>query len=116
MELASRFRDISHLDVQTLSLLIPSPKGEDSQDFIGVFTRDCALFFVRYYWTPAPPKLHLTPSVVRDQMFPAYQGAPVLKDTLGPESGTMDMINDDSEDDEDDLDKMDPEDREARER
>ena len=72
--------------------------------------------FVRFYWTPAPPKLHLSPSTIRDEMFPAYQGAPVFKPGSETEYETVQGSPEDSEDDEDNWDKLDPEDMAARQR
>lgn len=72
--------------------------------------------FVRFYWTPAPPKLHLPPSTIRSQMFPAYQGAPVFKARSETAHETVQETLGDSEDDEDNKDKLDPEDVEARQR
>ena len=74
------------------------------------------LSFVRFYWTPAPPKLHLAPSAIRNQMFPAYQGAPLLKASSETEYETVQGTLEDSEDDDDNFDKLDPEDLEARQR
>ncbi|XP_028413242.1 uncharacterized protein LOC114536089 isoform X2 [Dendronephthya gigantea] len=70
----------------------------------------------RFYWTPAPPKLHLSPSTIRDQMFPAYQGAPVLKASTETEYETVQGSPEDSDEDEVSFDKLDPEDAEARQR
>jgi hypothetical protein len=74
------------------------------------------LSLVRFYWTPAPPKLHLFPSTIRNQMFPAYQGAPVCKASSETEYETVQGTLEDSDDDEDNWDNLDPEDVEARQR
>ena len=74
------------------------------------------LSFVRFYWTPAPPKLHLSPTIIRNEMFPDYQGAPVFKARSETEHGTVQRTSDDSEDDGYSLDKLDPEDVEAKQR
>ena len=49
-------------------------------------------------------------------MFPAYQGAPLLKASSETEYETVQGTLEDSEDDDDNFDKLDPEDLEARQR
>lgn len=81
-----------------------------------VLLKYIVLSFIRFYWTPAPPKLHLSPTIIRNEMFPAYQGAPVFKVRSETEHDTVQGTADDSEDDGDSLDKLDPEDVEAKQR
>ena len=81
-----------------------------------MWVKHIVLSSVRFYWTPAPPKLHLSPTTIRNEMFPAYQGAPVFNARSETEHETVQGTLDDSEDDEDSLDKLDPEDIEARQR
>ena len=63
----------------------------------------------RLYWTPAPPKMNLAPATIKSQLYPDYQGASVLQESLGTELRTMTagLDSDDNEETEADLDSED---------
>lgn len=54
----------------------------------------------RLYWTPAPPKMHLVPATIKSQLFPEYEGALLLQESLGTELRTV-TAGFDSDDDDD---------------
>ena len=55
----------------------------------------------RLYWTPAPPKMNLVPATIKSQLFPEYEGALLLQESLlGTELRTM-TAGFDSDDDDD---------------
>ena len=56
--------------------------------------------FNRLYWTPAPPKMHLVPATIKSQLFPEYEGALLLQESLGTELRTV-TAGFDSDDDDD---------------
>ena len=68
----------------------------------------------RLYWTPAPPKMHLAPAAIRAHLFPDYQGAALLKESLMTEHLTLTAPESDDADEAGD--ELNPEDRKARNR
>ena len=67
------------------------------------------------YWTPAPPKWYVTPSKVKEKLFPQYHGAVLTVD--GETTQTIPEESDESEiEDESEAEQMDPEDIMARDR
>ena len=58
------------------------------------------VLFNRLYWTPAPPKMHLVPATIKSQLFPEYEGALLLQESLGTELRTV-TAGFDSDDDDD---------------
>ena len=42
----------------------------------------------RLYWTPAPPKMNLAPATIKSQLYPEYQGAALLQESLGADVRT----------------------------
>ena len=67
------------------------------------------------YWSPAPPKWYITPSKVKERLFPQYHGA-----VLGGDAETVHTILEESDEseieEESDTEEMDPEDVMARDR
>ena len=53
------------------------------------------------YWTPAPPKWSVAPSLVKQELFPAYHGAAVMEDG---ELGAMDAADEEEEEEEEHTD------------
>ena len=67
------------------------------------------------YWSPAPPKWYITPSKVKEKLFPQYHGAVLTGD--GEAIRTIMDESDESEiEEESDTEEMDPEDVMARDR
>ncbi|XP_015759885.1 PREDICTED: uncharacterized protein LOC107339154 [Acropora digitifera] len=98
-----------------MSLLVPSPtiapiiEARDSVEFSaeeGVSLDVVGIKFQlkddtsRLYWTPAPPKMHLVPATIKSQLFPEYEGALLLQESLGTELRTV-TAGFDSDDDDD---------------
>jgi hypothetical protein len=55
------------------------------------------------YWTPAPPKMGLAPDTIRNYLYPDYQGAAMLQESLGPDNVTLNaLVESEDEEDEDD--------------
>ena len=68
----------------------------------------------RLYWTPAPPKMNLAPATIRSQLYPDYQGASMLQESLGAELRTVTGL--DSEDNDETVADLDTEELRARNR
>lgn len=51
----------------------------------------------RFYWTPAPPKLDVVPSRVREILFPQYTQAATDQQTQISRISPMDVIESDEE-------------------
>ena len=67
------------------------------------------------YWTPAPPKWYVTPSRMKEKLFPQYHGAALTLD--GETTQTIPEESDESEiEEESETEQMDPEDIMARDR
>ncbi|XP_068717425.1 uncharacterized protein [Montipora capricornis] len=56
----------------------------------------------RLYWTPAPPKMNLLPATIKSQLYPDYQGALLLQESVGTELRTL-TAGFDSDDEDDDM-------------
>ena len=49
---------------------------------------NCVHYVYRLYWTPAPPKMNLAPATIKSQLYPEYQGAALLQESLGADVRT----------------------------
>ena len=68
------------------------------------------MIIFRLYWTPAPPKMNLAPATIKSQLYPAYQGGSMLRESLVTEHRTATGIDSDDNDETqaDHLDSGDP--------
>ena len=57
-------------------------------DFRVKRVNNCVHYVYRLYWTPAPPKMNLAPATIKSQLYPEYQGAALLQESLGADVRT----------------------------
>ncbi|XP_048585429.1 uncharacterized protein LOC5512045 isoform X2 [Nematostella vectensis] len=70
----------------------------------------------RLYWTPAPPKMGLDPDTIRSYLYPEYQGAAILRESLGTDHVTLAAVTEIDEDEEEEEEEEAAEERQARKR
>ncbi|KAL9955567.1 hypothetical protein ACROYT_G036906 [Oculina patagonica] len=91
---------------KALDSLFSSEQGE-SLDIVGV-KMELKDDTSRLYWTPAPPKMNLAPATIKTQLYPDYQGASLLQESLGADLRTVTGLDsDDNDETEADLDDED---------
>lgn len=57
----------------------------------------------RLYWTPAPPKLDVAPSKVKDILFPDYESKSLSMETREMSATQLEEMEDSSESEEEDM-------------